>query len=572
MTIQSREAVEREKMDQKPSSLLKSLRERWDTNLREMGNKERRPDFLTRSKIPVRNLYTPLDLQQRGFDYLKDLNFPGEYPYTRGIEPLMYRENLWLIGQYGGFGSPEETNQRFKYLLSRGITALTLALDLPTQMGYDSDHPMSKGEVGKTGVAINSLADLEATFAGVPLDAVRMVGTLANAIGPIGLAWFMALAEKQKVSPTAFAGFLQNEILKEYVARGAYFLPVPAGLKLVIDVLEYCARNLPNWLPIQLCGYHYRDAGSNAIQEIAFTLANAIAYIEEMRKRGFKVDDFVPQFVFHFSASLDIFEEVAKFRVLRRVWAKLMKERFNARDPRSLKAKINQYKAGSTLTAQQPMNNIVRIAAAALSGVLAGGQFVFLSSMDESFQTPSEEAAMLAIRTQQILAHELGLTHTVDPLGGSYFLESLTADIEEKVWNYLERIESMGGALTAIEKGFYQSEIAAASYELQKEIEQKERIVVGVNEYRIEEQTKIKPLSYDPKAEKKVVTRLKQFRKERGNSGVEKALNAVKRAAEKNENVVPAVFEAVKAYATVGEISDVFRDIYGEYVEGKSYF
>ena len=559
-------------MKEKSLDSLRSLREKWDTNLRERGTKETRKDFLTRSKIPVRNVYTPLDLEKGGFDYLKDLNFPGEYPYTRGIEPLMYREKLWLIGQYGGFGSPEETNQRFRYLLSRGITALTLALDLPTQMGYDSDHPMAKGEVGKTGVAIDSLADLEVAFADVPLGAFGMVGTLANAIGPIGLSWFLALAEKQKVSPTLFAGFLQNEILKEYVARGAYFLPVEGGLKLVIDVLEYCARHLPNWLPIQLCGYHYRDAGSNAIQEVAFTLANAIAYIEEMRKRGFEVDDFVPQFVFHFSANLDIFEEAAKFRVLRRVWARLMKERYHAKDPRSMKAKINLYTAGSTLTAQQPMNNIVRITAAALSGILAGVQFAFLSSMDESLQTPSEESAMLAIRTQQILAHELGLTNTVDPLGGSYYLESLTNEIEEKVWDYLKRIESMGGALAAIEKGFYQTEIASASYELQKEIEQKQRIVVGLNEYRIEEKAKIKPLIYDPKAEKKVVTRLKQFRKDRGNSGVKKALNEIKRAAQKNENVVPSVLEAVKAYATVGEISNVFRDVYGEYVQGKSYF
>ncbi len=407
-------------MKEKSFDRMRSLREDLGNSTfgKREPKKERKKDFLTRSKIPVRNVYTPLDLEEGGFDYLKDLNFPGEYPYTRGIEPLMYRENLWLIGQYGGFGSPEETNQRFKYLLSRGITALTLALDLPTQMGYDSDHRMSKGEVGKTGVAIDSLADLEVAFADVPLSAFGMVGTLANAIGPIGLSWFLALAEKQKVSPTAFAGFLQNEILKEYVARGAYFLPVQGGLKLVIDVLEYCARHLPNWLPIQLCGYHYRDAGSNAIQEVAFTLANAIAYIEEMKKRGFEVDDFVHQFVFHFSANLDIFEEVAKFRVLRRVWARLMKERFHAKDPRSQKAKINLYTAGSTLTAQQPMNNIVRITAAALSGILSGVQFAFCSSMDESLQTPSEEAAMLAIRTQQILAHELGLTNTVDPFGG----------------------------------------------------------------------------------------------------------------------------------------------------------
>jgi methylmalonyl-CoA mutase N-terminal domain/subunit len=551
---------------------LRSLQENWEDGIRQRGISERRTEFSTRSEIPVKRVYTPNDLQEAGFDYVRDLHFPGQYPYTRGIEPAMYRENLWLMGQYGGFGSPEETNQRFKYLLSQGITAFTVALDLPTQMGYDSDHPMARGEVGKTGVAVNSLRDIEAVFEGIPLTAVKMVGTLANAIGPIGLSWFMALAEKQKVSPGTFMVFLQNEILKEYVARGAYFLPVNAGLKLVIDVLEYCARHLPNWLPIQLCGYHFRDAGSSAIQEVAFTLANAITYIQEMKKRGFEVDEFVPQFVFHFSANLDLFEEVAKFRALRRLWSRLMKERFHAKDPRSLKAKINLYTAGSTLTAQQPLNNIVRITAAALSGVLAGVQFVFLSSMDESFQTPSEEAAMLAIRTQQILAHELGISDTVDPLGGSYYVESLTTQIEEKVWEYLEKIESMGGAMVAIQTGFYQTEIASASYRLQRQIERRERIVVGVNEYKIEEEINVKPLKHDPKAEKKIVARLKQFKKERSSLTVKKALENIKRATEKNQNLVPSVFEAVKAYGTVGEISGVLREAYGEYTEEKSYF
>ena len=559
-------------MKGKQLDLLKENRDKWQRDVEKRGVGERRDEFLTRSKIPVRNVYTPIDLEETGFDYMKDLNFPGAYPYTRGIEPLMYRENLWLIGQYGGFGSAEETNQRFRYLLDQGITAFTIALDLPTQMGYDSDHPMSEGEVGKTGVAVNSLRDIEIIFEGIPLNAVKMVGTLANAIGPIGLSWFMALAEKQKIPPTTFVGFLQNEILKEYVARGAYFLPVAAGLKLVIDVLEYCSRNLPNWLPIQLCGYHFRDAGSSAIQELAFTLANAITYIEEMIKRGVAVDDFLPQFPFHMSANLDVFEEAAKFRALRRIWARLMKERFGAEDPGSLKAKINLYTAGSTLTAQQPMNNVVRVTAAALAAVLGGVQYLFLSSLDEPFQTPSEEAAMLAIRTQQILAHELGMSDTVDPLGGSYYVESLTNEIEERVMDYLARIESMGGALAAIEEGFYQSEIASASYQLQREIEEKERIVVGLNEYRSEEQVKIKPLRYDPKAERKVVSSLKAFKKERDNSRIEKALEAVKRCAEKDENLVPPVYEAVKAYATVGEISDVLREVYGEYVEGKSYY
>jgi methylmalonyl-CoA mutase N-terminal domain/subunit len=551
---------------------LKRNRDNWENEIQKRGAKERKDEFLTRSKIPVKKVYTPIDLEEVGFDYVKDLNFPGEYPYTRGIEPLMYRENLWLIGQYGGFGSPEETNRRFNYLLSQGITAFTIALDLPTQMGYDSDHPMAKGEVGKTGVAVDSLKDMEIIFKGIPLTAVKMVGTLANAIGPIGLSWFMALAEKQKVSPAVFGAFLQNEILKEYVARGAYFLPPKAGLHLVIDVLEYCARHLPNWLPIQLCGYHFRDAGGNAIHEIAFTLADAVTYIEETLKRGLKVDDFVPQFVFHMAANLDVFEEVAKFRALRRIWARLMKERFGAKDPRSLKAKISLYTAGSTLTAQQPMNNIVRVTAAAMAAVLGGVQYAFCSSMDEPFQTPSEESARVAIRTQQILAHELGVSDTVDPLGGSYYVESLTNQIEERVWEYLKKIESMGGALAAIERGFYQTEISSAAYQLQKEIEEKDRIVVGVNEYRIEEQINIKPLKHDPKAAKKVVASLKSFKKERGGLAVKKALEEVKRAAEKNENLVPSVFEAVKQYATVGEISNVLREVYGEYVGGKGYF
>ena len=552
--------------------LIKKTHDEWERKIEEAGNKERKTQFLTRSRIPVKRVYTPLDLEENGFDYVNELNFPGEYPYTRGIDPLMYREKLWLIGQYGGFGSAEETNKRFKYLLSQGITAFTLALDLPTQMGYDSDHPMSKGEVGKTGVAVDSLRDMEIIYEGIPLNAVQIVGTLANAIPTIGLSWFMALAEKQKVSPASFVGFLQNEILKEYVARGAYFLPVSAGIKLNIDVLEYCAQHLPTWLPIQLCGYHFREAGASAVQEIAFTLADAITYIEETLKRGLQVDDFVPQFVFFFSANLDLFEEVAKFRALRRIWARLMKERFGAKNPRSLRAMFHIYTGGSNLTAQQPMNNIVRVTAAALAAVLGGVQHAFLSSLDEPFQTPSEESALLAIRTQQILAHELGLTNTVDPLGGSYYVESLTDEIEERVLDYLKRIESMGGAVAAIEKGFYQSEIAASAYQFQEEINKKERIVVGVNEYRIEEQVKIKPLKYDPKAEKKVLLGLKQFKKERSGAILKKALDGVKRAAERNENMVQPTFEAVKAYATVGEISDALRAVHGEFIEGKSYF
>jgi len=559
-------------MGQNDLNQLEKMKQEWETNIVKKGIQERKKEFFTRSGISVKRVYTPIDMSEVCFDYLKDLNFPGEYPYTRGIEPLMYRENFWLIGQYGGFGTPEETNERFRYLLNQGITTLTVALDLPTQMGYDSDHPMSKGEVGKTGVAVNSLKDMEIIFEEIPLNSVSLVGTLANAIGPIGISWFMALAEKQRISPNKFKVFLQNEILKEYVARGAYFLPIRAGLKIVIDVLEYCTKHLPNWLPIQLCGYHFRDAGGNAIHEIAFTLANAITYIEETVKRGLQIDDFVPQFVFHMAGNLDIFEEVAKIRSLRRIWAKLMKERFGAKDPRSLKAKVSFYTAGSTLTAQQPMNNIIRVTAAALAAALAGVQYLFCSSMDEPFQTPSEEAARVAIRTQQILAHELGLTDTVDPLGGSYYVESLTHQIEERVWEYLGKIESMGGALVAIEKGFYQTEISSSAYQFQQEIERKDRIVVGVNEYCIDEKIKIKPLRHDPKAERKVISRLRSFKKERSNLEVREALDGVRRAAERDENLVPSIFEAVKRYATVGEICNVLREVYGEYIVEKGYF
>lgn len=559
-------------MERKELDLLKVIRDKWERNIQESGVKERKEEFFTRSKIPLKRLYTPIDLEEGGFRYIEDLNFAGEYPYTRGVEPLMFRENLWLVGQYGGFGSAEETNQRLKYLLSKGITAFTLALDLPTQMGYDSDHPMSEGEVGRTGVAVDSLRDIEIIFEGIPLTSVKMVGTLANALGPVALSWFMLLAEKQKISPNAFVGFLQNEILKEYVVRGAYFLPVEAGLKLSVDVIEYCSRHLPNWLPMMLCGSHFREAGGSAVQELAFMLGNGITFIEETMKRGLGVDDFLPQFQFLMSVNLDLFEEVAKFRAFRRIWARLMKERFGAKDPRSLKARLHLYTTGRELTAQQPMNNIVRVTAAAIAAVLGGPHYLFLSSFDEAFQTPSEEAAMLAIRTQQILMHEIGLSDVVDPLGGSYYVESLTNHIEGRVLDYLRKIESMGGALGAIEKGFYQSEIASTSYQFQKDIETKERIVVGVNEYRVEEKVSIKPLRYDPDAEKKVISRLRRFRNERDTLGVNKALEGIKRAAETNENLVPAIFQAVKAYATVGEICNVLRDVYGEYSEKKSYF
>ena len=561
--------------DKKFLEELSSRKKEWEnTTLKGSLEKpgERKKDFQTDSQIPINRLYTPLDLDQINFDYFKDIGFPGEYPYVRGLDPLVYRGNFWVMMQYSGFASAEETNKRFKYVLSQGATSFSIALDLPTHKALDSDDPLVEGEVGKTGVPIDSLKDMEIIFDGLPLDAADMFICVAMSTGPIILSLFLALAEKNGVDPNSFGLFLTNESLMEFACRGTQFTTPAGHQKLSTDVVEYCTRYHPNFSPLQICGYHAREAGATAIQELTFPLANAIAYIEEMGKRGFSIDDYAGNFSWFFSSSLELFEEVAKFRAFRKIWAKLAKERFGAKNPRTLNARIMIYTGGSNLTRQQPQINMVRTTIQALGAALGGAQWMNLSSFDEAYQTPTEDGARVALRTQQILAHETGITKTVDPLAGSYYVEHLTKEIEEQVFAYLAKIEKMGGAVKAIEQGFYQSEIHEHAYRYNRELDEKERIKVAVNEYQMEEKVKVAPLKYDPDAERKTVERLKKLKQERDNKEVEKRLNFLKQVTEKGDNVIPAVIEAVKVYATFGEIGEVFRQVYGPYVEQAVHF
>jgi len=518
----------------------------------------------TLSGIPVKRVYTPADLEEIGFNYEKDLGEPGQYPYARGIDPEMYRRDLWVMGQYAGFGSAEEANERYKFILAQGGTGFSIALDLPTQIGLDSDHPLSQGEVGKIGVAIDSLRDMEIIFDGIPLDRVRHIRTSACSIGPIALAMFLAVMEKQGVSPQHCSIILQNDVLKEYPVRGTQIFPPRPALKFAVDSMEYCARELPNWQPIMISGYHFRDAGANAIQEIAFTYANAIAYIEETLKRGIPIDQFAPSIRLHFCASMELFEEIAKLRAGRRMWARLMKERFEAKDPRSWIFRHHSGTLGGNLTAQQPLNNIVRVTIEALSAILGGSQSLRTSSMDEAYAIPTEEAERLAIRTQQIIAYESGITKTVDPLGGSYFIESLTSQMEEGANRYLQRIEAMGGAVAAIESGFIQREVDENAYRVQKEIEEGKRVIVGLNKFRTEEKVSIKTFKSNPQTTGRQIERLKKVKAERNRASVQAALAEVEKAAQREENTVLPILRAVKAYATVGEICDVLRSVWGE--------
>ncbi len=518
----------------------------------------------TISGIPVERVYTPRNLEEIGFDYGKDLGEPGEYPYTRGIDPSMYRKDYWVMGQYAGFGSAEEANQRYKFILKQGGTGFSIAMDLPTQIGLDSDHPLAQGEVGKIGVAIDSLRDMEIIFDGIPLDQVRHIRTSACSIGPIALAMFLAVIEKQKVSPHRCSIILQNDVLKEYVVRGTQIFPPRPALKFAGDAIEYCARELPGWQPIMISGYHFRDAGANAVQEVAFTYANAIAYIEETLRRGVPIDQFAPTIRLHFCASMELFEEVAKLRAGRRMWARLMKERFKAKDPKSWIFRHHSGTLGGNLTAQQPFNNIVRVTLEALSAILGGSQSLRTSSMDEAYAIPTEEAEKLAIRTQQIIAYESGIAKTVDPLGGSYFIESLTSKMEEEAQGYLKRIEDMGGAIPAIQNGVIQREIDENAYRVQKEIERGERVMVGLNRFQSEEKVKIQTFRGNPETATRQVQALKKMKAERNASRVKDALAEVKKAAAGEENLVPSLLLAVKTYATMGEICDVLREVWGE--------
>jgi methylmalonyl-CoA mutase N-terminal domain/subunit len=524
-------------------------------------------EYKTASSIPVKEVYIPSDLDEIRFNYLSDVGLPGRFPFVRGIEPDMYRGNFWIMGQYSGYGTAEDSNRRYKYLIDQGATGISIALDLPTQIGYDSDHAQSHGEVGKVGVAINSLRDMEILFDGIPLNRVRQIRTTANAIGPLFVAFFLAIAEKQGISPQNFCVLLQNDVLKEYVARGTYIFPAKPSVKLCTDVIEYCSTHLPDWIPINFCGYHMRDAGCTAVQEIAFTFANAIAYIESTLARGLKIDQFAPNLTCLFSGGIDFFEEIAKFRSARKIWAKLIEKRFGTKAPRSLSLRIFCYTAGSKLTTQQPLNNIARVTLEALAAVLGGVQILATSSYDEAFSTPSTEAATIALRTQQIIAHESGVINTVDPLGGSYYLERLTHEIEEQVAGYLTKIDEMGGAIAAIENRFFQNEIEEAAYRYQREIETKERIVVGQNEYKSNEVTKIEILKVDPEVEEKQIRSLLDMKKKRDPSKVESSLAALKEASKKGQNVIPTTLEAVKSYATIGEICDTLKELYGEYKE-----
>jgi len=526
---------------------------------------ERKSPFMSTSGYEIKRVYTPEDIQN--LDYVEDLGFPGDYPYTRGVQPTMYRARFWTMRQYAGFGTAEESNKRYKYLLQQGQTGLSVAFDLPTQIGYDSDDPMAEGEVGRVGVAIDSLEDMEILFDGIPLDQVSTSMTI-NSTAMILLAMYIAVAEKQGVSQDKLSGTIQNDILKEYIARGTYIYPPEPSMRLITDIFEYCSKYMPKWNPISISGYHIREAGSTAVQEVAFTLADGIAYVEAAIKKGLDPNVFGKRLSFFFAAHNNFLEEIAKFRAARRLWAKIMKNRFGVTDPEAMKLRFHTQTGGSTLTAQQPLNNIIRVTIQALAAVLGGTQSLHTNSYDEALGLPTEESARIALRTQQIIAYESGVADTIDPLGGSYVVEAMTNEIEKRAMEYIEKIDQMGGMIKAIESGYVQKEIHESAYKHQLAVEKGEEIIVGVNKFQIEEdlkQTQI--LKVDPELEKKQKERLKKLKERRDNEKVKKLLNKIKEVAATDENLFPYVLEAVKAYATVGEISNALREVFGEYTE-----
>jgi methylmalonyl-CoA mutase N-terminal domain/subunit len=526
--------------------------------------KERRERFTTPSGLPLERVYTEESL--RGWDPEDALGYPGEFPYTRGIYPSMYRGRLWTMRQYAGFGSAAESNQRYRYLLSKGQSGLSVAFDLPTQIGMDSDHPLALGEVGKVGVAIDSLEDMEALFEGIPLEKVSTSMTI-NATAAILLSLYVVVAKKQGANLAKLSGTVQNDILKEYIARGTYIYPVRPAMRIVTDIFAWCRDALPRWNTISISGYHIREAGSTAVQEVAFTLADAIAYVQAALDAGLDIDDFAPQISFFFNAHNDLLEEIAKYRAARRLWARLMRERFQAREARSLLLRFHAQTAGSSLTAQQPENNIVRVAIQALAAVLGGCQSLHTNSMDEALALPTEDAALIALRTQQVIAHETGVANTTDPVAGSYAIEHLTNEIEAGALAYIEKIDSLGGMLRAIESGFVQTEIQKAAYEYQRAVETKEQVVVGVNDFIADEERAIPTLRIDPQIEREQVQRLQALRAKRDRNKTQAAVAELERRAATSENLMPAILGAVEAYATVGEISDALRRAFGEYHE-----
>jgi methylmalonyl-CoA mutase N-terminal domain/subunit len=523
---------------------------------------ERKQEFVNTSGIPVKRVYTPLD--NEGKDFIDEIGFPGEYPFTRGVQPTMYRGRYWTMRQYAGFATAEESNKRYKFLLEQGQTGLSVAFDLPTQIGYDSDHEMAMGEVGKVGVTIDSLEDMEILFNGIPLDKVSTSMTI-NSPAAILLAMYIAVAEKQGVSPEKLRGTIQNDILKEYSSRGTYIFPPKPSMRIITDIFAFCTEKVPQWNTISISGYHIREAGSTAVQEVAFTLANGIAYVEAALKAGLDVDTFGPRLSFFFNAHLDFLEEVAKYRAARRLWAKIMKERFKAKNPKSMMIRFHTQTAGCSLTAQQPMNNIVRVAFQALAAVLGGTQSLHTNSWDEALSLPTENAVQIALRTQQVVAYETGVADTVDPLAGSYFLEDLTREIFQRAEAYIHKIDEMGGAPEAIEKGYIQREIQDSAYRYQREIENEERIVVGQNRFQVEEEKPGGLLRVDPSVRVVQSERLRNLRDKRDNEKVKKSLNALKSTAEGNGNLMVPIIDAVKAYATLGEICDELRAVFGEY-------
>jgi len=550
---------------------LEASREDWERDMvrQALGRqKERKERFQTASGIEARALYTPLDLEEIGFDYARDLGFPGKYPFTRGKDPLGYRQNLWMFRQYSGHGDAQEANKRYRFLLDQGASAVSVAMDLPTQMGYDSDHPLAQGEVGKVGVAIDSLQDVETLFEGIPLNKPRSVGSVANAIPSIWLAMLLVLAEKQGVPPEKFHVRIQNDILKEFYARGAYIFPPEPSVGIATDVIAYCAEHYPHWIPQGVCGYHLSEAGANAAQEIGFTIASAIAYIDATIRKGINVEKFISKFYVFLSNGIDFFEGIAKSRAMRRLWARTLNQRYSISDPDLLSFYRSSFTAGSSLTAQQPMNNIIRVAIESLSAVLGGCDFLHACSMDEALSTPTEQSVKLSLRTQQIIAYETGVEQTVDPLAGSYFVEYLTTKLETMAEEYLNKVLEIGGAIRAIETGYFQREISKSAYELQREMEEGKRVIVGVNQYLDEEELPIKILKVSLVMERKQKEKLKRLRKERNSLEIGETLKGVRRAAENGEALIPSLIPAVKAYATVGEMCDTLREVYGEFTPG----
>ena len=546
---------------------IKDAAKQWeDTVLNKQLQRapELREKFATETGIEINRLYTPADVE--GIDYVDDIGFPGSFPYTRGVYPTMYRGRLWTMRMYAGFGTAEDTNKRFQYLMQGGMRGLSIAFDLPTQLGYDSDDPLSDGSVGRVGVAVDTLADMEIIFKGIPLDQVSTSMTI-NAPATVLLAMYIAVAEKQGVAAEKLSGTTQNDILKEFVARGTYIFPPEASMKLTMDVVEYCAKHLPKWNTMSITGYHIRESGADAVQELAFTLANAIAYIEAAQARGMDVDDFASRLSYSLGCHRDLFEEVAKFRASRRVFARIMRDRFQTRDPKSELFRTFSGSCGSTLVAQQPLNNTVRIAMHALMGILGGHQAIHTASWDEGHALPSEEASKLSLRTQQILANESGLTNTIDPLAGSYYIESLTSEIEKRVLKYLDEIDTQGGMLKAIESGYIAGEIQRSSIKLQKDIDSGERVIVGVNKY-VEEEEEVSEEQYlhiDEDIDEQQHKKLEMIKNGRDNSDVKKALSRLEGSIAAGDNLMPAIIEAVKSYATLGEICTVMRNKWGEF-------